>query len=241
MFRLSTVLEFENNIGRLCVSDSLDAPPYAEILIQGGIDAAYRHPEYMLVRDIEFLHSLYSNAENMLNKVDWSSKPKWAAAASEGSQGLGRTIVLTCFNLLESFVGGLARAHVMCNANIDEAQATKILSARDSLRKRIISVPRQILGREPSVDINKPPLSLLFGDIKKYRDSFVHCEPGDQVASLGYVKEILFHDISPRLVNDTINYTHAAIRNIWTEIHGRSGPKWLKPHKTTNLVLIPPQ
>lgn len=163
LFRLATAQEFEANVGQLRAKSHLDIPPYAELLIQPGIDVAFLHPEYMLVRDLECLHDLYRDAEHLLTTVNWSSPPEWAGPASENAQTLARTTILTCFNLLESFVSGLARTHVMLNPRMDKTATSKLLSTQDALRRRIVSVPRQILGKEPSLDLNKPPLSVMFG------------------------------------------------------------------------------
>jgi hypothetical protein len=81
----------------------LDFPPYAELLLQPGLDVAFRHPEYMLARDLEFLYELCFETELLLRRVpDWSSAPKWAVAGSENLQTLARTVILSCFNLVES-------------------------------------------------------------------------------------------------------------------------------------------
>jgi len=223
---LSTALEFENTVGRLFARSHMDIPPYAELLIQPGIELAFRHPEYMLVRDIECVYGLYRDTENLLSTVNWSSPPVWGAAASENAQALGRTTILSCFNLLESFISGLGRAYVMNHPEANEAMKKKLLSTKDSFAKRIILVPRQILDHEPSINPNCPPLSDLL-DLKKFRDSFVHCEPGDQISEHGYVKEKLFHNISPELVEKVVLTTEIVIRTIWKDIYRVDGPRWL--------------
>jgi hypothetical protein len=245
ILRLSNAHDFENAVGALHARSYMDIPPYAELLIQPGIDLAARHPEYMLVRDLECLHDLYRDTERLLATVRWSSQPEWAGAASENSQTLARTTILTCFNLLESFVSGLARTHVMLNPNLDAKTAAKLLSTEDSLRKRIVSVPRQILNREPPYDLNKPPFSTLFDRLKQYRDSFVHCEPGEQPSARGYVKEKLFHDVSPALVDEVVLTTESVIRQVWEAVYGVSGPRWLEPrdnggqYRRHNLTVTP--
>jgi hypothetical protein len=85
---LSTTQEFENNVGELIAKKHLDFPPYAEIIIHPGFGAAYRHPEYMLARDLECLHNLFQDTESIINKVNWKSPPEWAGGASENSQTL---------------------------------------------------------------------------------------------------------------------------------------------------------
>ena len=246
LLNLSSALEFERLVAPLDDRGVLDIPPYAEMLLQPGIEVAFRHPEYMLARDLDCLHSLYLDAEALLAKVDWTRPPAWAAGASENAQGLGRLTILTCFNLLESFTSGLAKAHCMLHPELDEQVRARLLSTQEPLRKRFLAVPRQILGFEPPLDLNKPPLSALFGTIKAYRDSFVHCEPGDQVSVFGHVKQALFHDVSPQLVVEALSLTETAIRELWFAIHSRPGPRWLAARdddgrtRRHNLTVAPP-
>jgi len=83
------------------------------------------------------------------------------------------------------------------------------------------------------------------GPIKRYRDSFVHCEPGANPSTYGYVKQVLFHDASPQLVEDALTATEEAVRRIWLAIHGRQGPRWLPQRDSAgryaeqSLTLVP--
>jgi hypothetical protein len=54
LFVMSTAWAFEQNIAPLqWPSEALDFPPYAELLLEPGLDVAFRHPEYMLARHLE--------------------------------------------------------------------------------------------------------------------------------------------------------------------------------------------
>lgn len=227
LFTICTAQQFEARVGRLVARTVLEIPPYAEILLQPGIDVAFRHPEYMLVRDLGALYDLYRDAESLCASVRWTDPPEWAAAASENSQGLGRAVVQACFNLLESFVSGLARAHVLTGQSLDAQSAERLLSTREPLKQRIRRVPTLIVGRECPLDPNKYPLEPLFGEIKRRRDTFVHCEPGPLESERGYVKEAVFHEVRPDVVALAIRATHDAIRQVWEFTHERPGPRWL--------------
>ena len=48
LLSLSSALEFERFVAPLDDRGVLDIPPYAELLLQPGIEVAFRHPEYML-------------------------------------------------------------------------------------------------------------------------------------------------------------------------------------------------
>src|SRR5437879_1932471 len=113
-FSVCTVKVFETHVGKLRARRHMEVPAYAELLMQGAeFPLAIRHPEYMLARDLAFLYGLLLDAENLLKEVDWSKRPSWAPAASENTQSLARATIITCFNLLESFVSGLAQEYLM--------------------------------------------------------------------------------------------------------------------------------
>src|SRR5262245_52554337 len=120
-FSLCTAQEFESLWGPLRFRERIEVPPYAEMLLQGWHGLALRHPEYMLARDLAFLVSLFRDSEQLLTKVNWANPPRWAGYGSENSQALARAVIQTCFNLLESFVSGLARAHVMTSTTTEES------------------------------------------------------------------------------------------------------------------------
>jgi hypothetical protein len=180
----------------------------------------------MLVRDLGLLYDLYRDAESMCDAINWRNPPAWAANAGENTQALARSVIQTCFNLLESYVSGLARAHIM-QKPVDIQVREKLIDTRESLRKRIRQVPALITGRECPLRQDDYPLGPLFDDIKRRRDAFVHCEPGRQESGRGYIKEAVFHDISPEVVGSAVKATHDTIRQIWQFVHERQGPRWL--------------
>jgi hypothetical protein len=224
---LCTAHEFEAQCGPLRARDSIEVPPYAEILVQGWHGVAYRHPEYMLARDLAFLISLFRESEQLLAGVDWRRPPVWAKYGSENAQALARTVIQTCFNLVESFVSGLARAYIMTADHLDEHTKARLLENRSALKNRIASVPTIITGGDCGLRDDKPPLSILFGPAKQRRDAFVHCEPGPEPSSRGYVKEAAFHDVAPQVVEEAVSATSDIIKILWKAVHNADGPRWL--------------
>lgn len=243
-YKLCTLQEFNENVCELKAGHVLDAPPYTEVLTQGPHQISFRHPEYMLARDIAFLYDAYVDGEALLVSIDWSRpQPGWAARASENVQGLGRATIQACFSLLESFTAGLARAHVMTTDLSPEA-AAKLLETRPPLRRRLLSVPRTITGRQPPLDLNKPPLDELFGEVKLRRDAIVHCEPGPEASERGYHKESLFHQTRPEYIRKTLNLTESAIRSLFEFVYERPGPAWFPRRDEEgrfggNLTVVP--
>lgn len=227
--RVCLAQDFEDQFGELLARDGLEVPPYAEMLVQGSYGGlAIRHPEYMLARDLLFTYSLFRDADELLKQADWRRPPDWAAFGGENVITLGRLTILCCFNLLESFVSGLARAHVMLTPSLPESEVKKLLDSDSELLSRMIGIPRRITGQQPlGLNRDKPPLKRLFKTFKKHRDAFVHCEPGPQESSRGYVKEEAFHDVTRENVDEAIELTEEVIRLIWKHVHRMDGPRWL--------------
>ena len=214
--------------GYFALHEYMDFPPYAEkLLLQPGSDMAFRHPEYMLARDLSAIYDIFLDAEKLCESVDWSDPPEWAGMASENMQGFGRATIQTCFNLLESFTSGLAKAYLMSHPDLENAAKDKLLDTRRSLKERVLAIPKYITNNPVRLDINKPPLSTIFGSIKNHRDAFVHCEPGQEESLRGYVKEAAFHDISEVIVSSAVSSTVKVIQEVWVSVHGKNGPKWL--------------
>ena len=244
-FTISTVQQFEARVGTILARERLELPPYAEVLLQPGVSLAFRHPEYMLVRDLGLLVDLYLDAAALADSTSVSRPAPWAVAAGENTQALARAVVLACFSLLESYLSGLGRAYVMTNPNLDEVTRAKLLTTRGPLSKRITTIPAVIAGRACPLSIEAHPLSPLFDSVKRRRDAFVHCEPGPIESEHGYLKEAAFNDTSHDLGMSAIRCTHDAMIALWTFVHGRPGPRWLPELEPSgrfgkqNLQLVP--
>lgn len=224
VFDMGRVQEFEQAVGPLGHRKIMDCPPYAQIVLQGyAIGAGIRHPEYHLGMDLALLYNLFLDAETIIDNAERQQKP----CPSEHSQSLGRSVILTCFNLLESFVSGLATAFLMENPNAAESVTKRLQDKNLSLRKRFVLFPSLIVGQPDLLTDTKPPLNLLFGELKERRDSFVHCEPGPAPTKWGYVKEVHFHDVNRAKVQQTVDLTCEAVCLAWKAVHGREQPSWL--------------
>jgi hypothetical protein len=229
LFGLGRVHEVERQIGLLGHRRFMDCPPYAEVLLQGFHGAAIRHPEYHLARDLALLYSLFLDSEVIIDEQQRQRKRH----STEHSQSLARSVILTCFNLLESFVSGLAAAFVLDNPDTAEDVRKKLEDERLPLRKRLLLFPSLVTGRPELMDGSKPPFQKLFGECKQRRDSFVHCEPGPHPTKRGYVKEKHFHDVELAVVSETVDLTLETISLVWKEVHGKPPPSWLPKRDST--------
>lgn len=223
LYTIGIVNEFEKQVGQLRCRDHMETPAYGEMLLQGrAYGLVIRHPEYMLVSDLGLFFDLHLDVARLID-----SAATLPVAVGENRQSLARAVILTCFNLLESFTNGLPREYLMTGENLNEPMRHLLEDMQEPLKKRLLKVVRTVSGGSCSLEINKPPMSVLFGPIKERRDAFVHCEPGPQLSARGYSKEAAFHDVSPAIVNDAVSLTFEVIRIAWKDVHKRNGPRWL--------------
>ena len=194
--------------------------------MQGFTSPAIRHPEYHLARDLALLYNLYLDCEEINDDAQRRKKQH----TSEDSQSLGRSVILCCFNLLESFLSGIATAYVMEHPDAPEATVAMLKDNRLSLRKKMLLFPGIIAGSNVVLKDTEPPFKRLFGECKERRDSFVHCEPGPEPTKWGYIKEQRFHDVNRSIVSETVTLTCDAIGIAWKMVHKKESPTWLPQH-----------
>lgn len=226
VFEIGRLHEVEAALGPLIHRTQIECPPYAQVILQGYRGAGIRHPEYHLARDLALLNNLFLDAEAIVDLHQRNRRPH----SNENCQSLARSVILSCFNLLESLVSGLVAEFVIANPQADEATMKKLREPgwkRSSLKARFEDVPSIITGRDNAMAPFKSVLDPLFGDFKWRRDAFVHCEPGPTPTKFGTVKETFFHETGAKVVKETVSLTIQAIRAAWKVVHKIDGPRWL--------------
>lgn len=243
---IARVAQFEAMFGPLFMREILDCPPYAELLLQGlNGGVAVRHPEYMLSRDIECLYSMYLDAEALVGKTDWKDPPKWARPASENCYSLGRSTIIACFNLLESFTSGLVERHIATHS-LGSELSMRVRDSSGSLKKRLTRIVFTMSDNRFNLNLDRVPHERLFGELKRRRDSFVHCSPGLVPTERGEFKEQMLHDIRMPIVQETVRMTLDLIRAVWLGLAFGEEPSWIprlaQPGggRRINLTVAPP-
>ncbi len=225
---IGRVHEVEAVVGPLANRQVMECPAYAQVVLQGFEGgAAIRHPEYHLAIDVALFYNLLIDADAIVVRATREND----MPCSEHVQSLARAVILTCFNLLESFTTGLASSWLLANpdgpSDVVNALKGKDAKGRDmSLRKRFCLFPALISGK-PELDQTKQPLVQLFEECKRRRDSFVHCEPGPTPTKWGYVKERYFHEANLASARMTVDLTWEAICLAWKTAYSSEYPKWL--------------
>ena len=227
IWELGRVSEVEAVMGPLAFREAMECPPYAQVVLQGFVGAAIRHPEYHLARDLALHVNLLLDAENIDQDLSRRGLPR----SSEVSQSLARSVILACYNLLESFTSGLVAASRVEQPNLPAEIRHKLEEPdkkRQSLKCRFEDVPALITGRPDAMsEYRATVLEPLFSQHKWRRDAFVHCEPGPSPSRYGTVKEELFHDTDLSVVRETVQLTIQAICASWKQVYGSPGPRWL--------------
>jgi hypothetical protein len=228
IWEVGRVHEIEQAFGSLVFRRYMECPPYAQVIVQGLFGAAIRHPEYHLARDLALHMNLLLDSEIIIKRKEESK----LNTCSEINQTLARSVILTCYNLLEAFINGLVAASAFEFPNITIQARNKLLipdRKRSALRFRFEDVPA-ILTNNPDAILpyKSTVIDPLFSNHKWRRDSFVHCEPGAEPDRFGKVKEDLFHDTEIPIVRETVELTVKSIRIIWKLLYKCEGPRWLQ-------------
>jgi len=220
---IGRVGEIECAIGTLGLRRHMDCPPYAQVMFQGFEEGAgIRHPEYHLASDMALLYNLFLDSEQL-------------GTHFEHSQSLGRNVILTCFNLLEAFITGLAATFVWENPNAprDAIQQLKGFGADGRylnlrLDEKFEGYPALIAGKS-GWSINQPPFEDLFARVKSQRNAMTHPSMPFQPADKARIQnESRFHDITLDGVREIVGLTGDAICRVWQFVHGKPKPSWLR-------------
>ena len=164
----------------------LDAPAHATVsLSPWGLQTDY--PEMHLAKDLALSFNDMLNADDKLKTyegISWKS-----AKTSETSEEVGnlyrrkqfsmRMCLLSCFNLCEAYINGLAWVHLeTADTTALSKNQRQVLEGNRSLMERMEKVPAIVKGTDNSpLNRNTPPLSEFQDLVKPFRDSIVHASP----------------------------------------------------------------
>ncbi len=220
IYTLGRVADVESVLGPLRHREIMTLPSYAFVVLQGFVaGAGIRHAEYHLAKDLILNYQLFADCDSLMARD--------LSISDEARQSLGRTVILTCFNLIEAFVSGLATEHLHMNPDITTQERKPFEETMTPLRKRFLLLPgmtRQ--DKAPMVETDS--MVELFEYVKPRRDAFVHCSPGDVPTRQGIIKDETFHEITMQLVDKAVDCTLTSIDEAWRHSTGSTiPPSWL--------------
>ncbi|MBI2178217.1 MAG: hypothetical protein HYU38_07770 [Candidatus Tectomicrobia bacterium] len=179
------LIEFEGKFGHIKPHARKGCPPHSTVHISlWGLQ--FEFPERHRVADILQAVSLARNAKNELAKYSGGShlgvvghKSDVASLRQRLLYG-SRTCVLCCFNLVESYLNGVAWKFSLDTENIESLSERKRKTITDSsgtsIRDKILKYPEIIAG-SPLWNDQAEPVKIFLDDVKPFRDSIVHPSP----------------------------------------------------------------
>jgi hypothetical protein len=182
--------------------------------------------------DLALLYNLFLDAENIIEEFARQGSPHH----SENVQSLGRSVILACGTLLESFASGIGAAYVMDNPGAPSDILTQLRALpreRLSLNRRLARVIMLTAGEPPPKEWGEREFEERFKDFTLRRNSIVHCEPDIEDSADTGLKQRYLHDIDLETVSDAVDLVCEAICTGWRAVYKREGPKWLPGRNET--------
>lgn len=143
-----------------------------------------------------------------------------------------RMCVLSCFNLLEAYINGIAFdfADLHDISVLSKSKQDLLTAGQASILDKLVKVPRIVSGRSPGpLTLDKDPLKTLRDLIKPFRDSIVHASPFSAPARFGgYDKLSKIYQLTLETVSTTVELTVDAIGRIHGFLGGEGDlPRWM--------------
>lgn len=144
-----------------------------------------------------------------------------------------RTCVLSCFNLIEAFINGVAwdhaHMHDLSGFSKDNRNVLTESERPVSIVTKLVRVPGLVAGRDSGpLHQTRNPLKSFIEIVKPYRDAIVHASPFAAPEKFGgYDKLSKLYELDLRVVRTAVDVTTAVVREIHQFVHGGSElPLW---------------
>lgn len=243
--------EFEAQYGKPKDSVLRGAPRHATICISPwGLQTEY--PEMHLSKDLAIS---FNDAVGLQEKIDSYSGTSWQKAKENETRATvaelqrraaysRRMCLLSCFNLCEAYINGLAWDFVhSTDISVLSNKKQKLLTdSQASLLEKLEKIPPLIAGNEHGpLSVQQNPLSEFKDLIKPFRDSIVHASPfGAAERFGGYDKLSRVYALNAETAKRAIELTLSIIGTIHRYL-GRKGdfPLWCPRQVTGGMLELP--
>lgn len=231
--------EFVDRIGQPQPKVLNGAPSHATIqLSPWGLQTEY--PEMHLARDLAISYNDALAAEkergshshiSWLKVKETEVRRSLAAALNRGKYSM-RMCLLSCFNLAEAFINGIAWEFVQTVeiSRLSKTQQDLLTKGQASLLEKLAKVPAIVKGcdRGP-LTINQDPLAAFRDLVKPFRDSIVHASPFSAPERFGgYDKLARVYELEMPTVTNAVHLTLQIITAIHEYLNLGSGlPAWM--------------
>ena len=217
--------EFEAQYGKPKDSVLRGAPRHATICISSwGLQTEY--PEMHLSKDLAIS---FNDAVCSQEKIDSYAGTSWQKAKDDELRGAvadlqrraaysRRMCLLSCFNLCEAYINGLAWdfVHSTDISGLSYKKQKLLTDSQASLLEKLEKIPPLVAGSEPGpLSTQQNPLSEFKDLIKPFRDSIVHASPfGAAERFGGYDKLSCVYDLTTETVKSAVDLTLSIIGTI---------------------------
>jgi len=226
--------DFEQRFGRFKAGVLRGAPQHATIRISPwGLQTEF--PEQHLVKDVALaFNEAIEIEEHRLTPYKTKSwrERKRQQTRSEIAELIRRrdaslrTCVLSCFNLIEAFINGVAwdYAHTRDLSGLSKDNRN-VLTESDrpvSIVTKLVRVPALVKGKESGpLHQTREPLKSFVEIVKPYRDAIVHASPFAAPEKFGgYNKLSKLYELNLPTVQNAVDVTTAVVREIHQFVHG---------------------
>lgn len=233
---------FLRNFGSFRTGVLKGAPLHATIHISPwGLQTDF--PEHHLMRDLAVsFNDVIEIEEHRLTSYrtkTWREKKVQKTKAEiadliRRSETNQRTCVLSCFNLIEAYINGLAWDYVQTHDISELSKKNQNLLAESerpvNIIDKLVKRPRLIAEQDPGpLHQTRDPLKSFIEVIKPYRDAIVHASPFAAPEKFGnYDKLSKIYDLNLSTVRRAVDITIAVIGEIHRFVGGDGDlPVWV--------------
>lgn len=246
--------EFEREFGQFKPHVLKGAPSHSTIHISPwGLQTEF--PEAELVKEMAISLNEAIGIENNLEPFKAKS---WRERKDEQTrieianlirrrEASQRACILSCFNLVEAYVNGLAwgyvQTHDISKLSKDNRNVLTESERPANIVTKLIKVPALTAERDSGpLHQTRDPLKSFIEVVKPYRDAIVHASPFDAPEKFGgYSKLSKLYGLKLGTVREAVEVTVALIRAIHQFVDGTSDlPSWFPPRtEDGRFVLVP--
>jgi len=242
--------EFAELLGQLRLGVLRGAPLHSTIsLSPWGLQTEY--PEMHLVKDLALAFKAIVEIDHELG--EYKNVPWYKAKKEETKRQVAdlqrraafhrRTCVLSCFNLTEAYINGLAWEYVQINdiSSLSKNKQKILTEGQASIIEKLIKIPQIVAGKSPGpLEKDSEPLLTFRDTIKPFRDSIVHASPFAAPERFGgYEKLSKIYELNFDTVQKTVEMTMHVIGAIHKFVGGKGLlPNWIPKRVDNGTFLI---
>ena len=243
-------VEFADLLGQPRGGILRGAPLHSTIsLSPWGLQTEY--PEMHLVKDValafqaivEIEHELGEYQNTPWHKAKKEKTKRHVADLQRRAAFHRRMCVLSCFNLTEAYINGLAWEFVKTNdiSRLSKNKQKILTEGQASIIDKLTKIPQIVADQSPGpLEKDSEPLLTFRDTIKPFRDSIVHASPFAAPERFGgYEKLSKVYDLNFETVRQTVEMTLQIIEAIHKFVGGKGLlPDWVPKRNDNGTFMI---